>query len=270
MIPDTFAYASPTSMAEAFDLLARENTIILAGGQTLSTRLKHRRLRPDMVVDLRRLDLHDCDVADNILTVSALVPQARVQEVVRGGPFDFLARVGDQVGDPAIRAQGTLVGALCAHEPQGDWPAAALALDAELEIVSAEGSHRVEYGAWLGVGGTCAPGSFVRSVRIPRPPSDTSQSYHKVKHAAVGWCIAGAAIVTSDQHARIAVSGAVATPQRLQGLEAHLVSGEGDFRDVLQSDLEGLTFQGDHYASAGYRRKRLSVLLSRTLGLDHP
>ena len=117
-------------------------------------------------------------------------------------------------------------------------------------------------------------GEIVTAVHLPYQKEDSRSTYRKVKHNAVGWSIASAAISLEPgeggacRKARIAVSGAPSHPQRLPALEAALTAGPYEaehLRAAIEEALDGLTFRGDHYASADYRRTRLGILLSRTL-----
>ncbi|HEX4721103.1 MAG TPA: FAD binding domain-containing protein, partial [Pseudonocardiaceae bacterium] len=57
MIPDTFQYAAPATLAEAVAVLATDPAnVALAGGNGLLTLLKRGELSPTTVVDLRKLD----------------------------------------------------------------------------------------------------------------------------------------------------------------------------------------------------------------------
>ena len=48
-----------------------------------------------------------------------------------------------QVGDPQVRARGTIGGSLAHADPAGDLPAVAMALDAEIHAVSNEGERTI-------------------------------------------------------------------------------------------------------------------------------
>jgi len=55
----------------------------------------------------------------------------------------LLAEVAPQIGDVQVRNRGTLGGSLVHADPASDWPAAILALDAELAIAGPNGRRTV-------------------------------------------------------------------------------------------------------------------------------
>jgi xanthine dehydrogenase YagS FAD-binding subunit len=89
-----FAYARPASLAEAAMLLVRPGAKAIAGGTNLVDLMKEGVEQPNLLVDLRRLPLHEIrEGADGGLSLGALVPNAdtaydrRVEE-----RFPLLAR----------------------------------------------------------------------------------------------------------------------------------------------------------------------------------
>lgn len=269
MIPSSFAYVRPETISDAISFLQRDGAVALAGGHTLMTELKHRLRRDKLVVDLNALPLTTIASDRHGMTIDAMVRQDMLMDAARGNALSLLADVGETAGDPSIRARGTFAGALCAAERQGDWAAAALALDAQLHIMSATGERIEDYGQWLAAGAVIPPGEMVTAVRLTAPPKGAVQGYRKVKHVAIGWSIASVAFVVAPEFARISVSGAPDRPCRLSAVERHLVSGEGSLKEALCVDFKRMTFQGDSYASAEYRRHRLTVLIERTVHEFH-
>ena len=182
----------------------------------------------------------------------------------RGTPYDLLAIVGHAAGDPAIRARGTVVGAICAIEPGGDWLAAALALDALICVRNADGEQVRRVADFVEAGGLPS-GQLAVGLIVPSPPPGVQAEYIKVKHAAIGWSIASAALVLGRDHARIAVSGAVRRPARLRCTESAWLARGDKLALAIEEDFSQLEFIGDAYASANYRKRRLKTLLVRAL-----
>ncbi|MCG8493795.1 MAG: hypothetical protein MI743_19405 [Sneathiellales bacterium] len=114
-------------------------------------------------------------------------------------------------------------------------------------------------------GQVCQKGELATRVDLKRPRAGAAQGYRKVKHAAIGWSIASLAFNISPGFARLAVSGATSIPCRLEHVEQHLITGDGSLNDAIEADFERVTFEGDSYASASYRKKRLAVLVNRTI-----
>ncbi|WP_420560594.1 FAD binding domain-containing protein [Tepidicaulis sp.] len=279
MIPAAFDYARPATLEEAASLLSQEGgAALLAGGQSLITELKQRRASPRAVIDLNAItELSAIEHGPDGVRIGAMVRQAELlRDATVQKRLPLLCETGAAAGDPMIRRLGTLAGALCEAEPGGDWVAAALALEAEVEIYGKDGTRRMpaaDFVTGIKPAGSLQ-GEIVTAVHLPYQKEDSRSTYRKVKHNAVGWSIASAAINLEPggggtcRKARIAVSGAPSHPQRLPALETALTAGPYDaerLRAAIEEALQGLTFRGDHYASADYRRTRLGILLSRTL-----
>ncbi|QKG70648.1 FAD binding domain-containing protein [Erythrobacter mangrovi] len=263
MIPATFSYAAPKSPQEALDLLsAHLGSMILAGGHTLLTALKQRKARAAMLVDIAHVGLDRLEIDDQgNLVIGAAVKQAALAEFCNRNGWALLAEIGAKSGDPMIRARGTFVGALCAAEPGGDWAAGALALDTEIRLLTQDGERMMRLGGYLA---DPKPGPhLVLEAIIPASMRDRPQGYEKVKHAAIGWSIASVAHVRAEIGLQVAVSGALARPQRLPILEQRDMASfeQAELDAAIANALDQLSFVGDRYAPADWRKRRLGLLL---------
>jgi carbon-monoxide dehydrogenase medium subunit len=143
----SFAYAKPSSVAQALELLERhgEDARVLAGGQSLIPSLNMRLSTPALLVDIGALrELAAIEVKGDRLSIGALVTHAALErsaEVAKHVPL--LAQAVPHVAHAAIRNRGTLGGSLALADPAAEYPACALALDAQLVLRSAKGERRV-------------------------------------------------------------------------------------------------------------------------------
>jgi len=262
MIPATFAYEAPKTPEAALELLAaNEGAVLLAGGHTLLTALKERTLRPAMLVDIARIGLDRLELdASGDLVIGAGVNQAMLAEFCDEHGWPLLAEIGVKSGDPMIRARGTFVGALCAVESGGDWVAAALALDVKVKLLTHDGEQVLRLDDYIN---KPKPNPhLVLEAIVPASMRKVPQGYEKVKHAAIGWSVASVAHVQTDKGIQLAATGAIARPQRLTQLEEDVVSlNDGDPMEAIEASLSSLSFVGDRYAPADWRRKRLKLVL---------
>jgi aerobic carbon-monoxide dehydrogenase medium subunit len=142
-----FAYAKPSSVAEALELLERHGDAarVLAGGQSLIPSLAMRLSSPALLVDIGALrELRGIAAKDGRLAIGALVTHTELErsaEVARHVPL--LAQAVPHVAHPAIRNRGTLGGSLALADPAAEYPACALALDATLVLRGGKGERRV-------------------------------------------------------------------------------------------------------------------------------
>ncbi len=283
MIPVAFDYARPTTLPDAHDLLLKSGVdadiAILAGGQSLLSALKKRKRKPTMVLDLGGIDeLSDVRVEKDTLHVGAMMRQAEfVHHPFISERAPIFLEVAASAGDPMIRRRGTLVGAFCEADPAGDWVPAGLVHDATVVLHGLENSDPVSLETFIAKprATRIGRGEIVTWARLPAMPVDARFAYRKCKHISIGWSIAGVAVLLKlDSHgqcswARIAASGALATPQRLrsleQALEGIVLSDERAVDLLVRDNLGGMEFVGDNYASADYRAERLAVHIRRTL-----
>lgn len=142
-----FAYAKPSTVAQALELLERHGDAarVLAGGQSLVPSLNMRLSSPELLVDIGALaELRQISVQKGVLSIGALVTHAALErspEVAKHVPL--LAQAVPHVAHPAIRNRGTLGGSLALADPAAEYPACALALDAQIVLRSAKGERRV-------------------------------------------------------------------------------------------------------------------------------
>jgi aerobic carbon-monoxide dehydrogenase medium subunit len=142
-----FAYAKPSTVAQALELLERHGDAarVLAGGQSLMPSLNMRLSSPELLVDIGALaELRQISVQKSVLSIGALVTHAALErspEVAKHVPL--LAQAVPHVAHPAIRNRGTLGGSLALADPAAEYPACAVALDAQIVLRSAKGERRV-------------------------------------------------------------------------------------------------------------------------------
>jgi aerobic carbon-monoxide dehydrogenase medium subunit len=215
VIPAAFEYEKPDHIARAVALLVENGSdaCVLAGGQTLLTRLKARTVTPRVIVDLAALDdLRVIERPDDAFTIGALVTQTEIlesAELIRSVPiFQINAAM---LGDPIVRNRGTLVGALAAAEPAGDWPAIALALDARLRTTSSAGSREIAADAFFA--GACTttllPSELITHVTLPAPTSPRRMAYQSLRHP-------------TSNYARVGVAAIVETPDGGQCIDCRV------------------------------------------------
>src|SRR5260370_35709581 len=130
MFPAKFAYIAPKSLQEAVGLLEDPDAKVIAGGHSLLPLMKLRLAQPKLLVDIGRIPgLSYVRREDGVLAIGAMTTYRQIQmspEVHQAAPV--LADAAHEVGDPQVRAKGTLAGALAHADPAGDLPAVALAL----------------------------------------------------------------------------------------------------------------------------------------------
>lgn len=163
----------PTSLAEALDALAqRPDATVLAGGTDVMVETNFGHRRPTDVIALRQVpELRQWhhDTARGVLRVGAGVPWAAMERGELAHLSPALAQAARTVGSPQIRAAGTLGGNLGTSSPAGDGLPVLWALDATIEVASADRVRRVPANEFtVGVKRhVLQPGELITAVEFP-------------------------------------------------------------------------------------------------------
>ena len=144
-------YEAPTTVAEAIDLLAEhgDEASVLAGGQSLIPLLALRLARPEVLIDINRVDeLSGVSAADGHVTIGAMTREYVAEESgTVADTLPLLAAALPLIGHEAIRSRGTIGGSLAHADPAAELPAVARALDAEFVVRGPSGMRVIPRGA---------------------------------------------------------------------------------------------------------------------------
>ena len=136
MVPGAFEYFAPRSLPEAVKFLSehRDDVKVLSGGQSLLPLMKMRLAKPAYVVDLGRVPGLDNITEDgNHFVLGALVTHAQIENShLLKSKCPLLPQTATTIADVQVRNRGTIGGSVAHADPAGDWPAAVVALDAEI------------------------------------------------------------------------------------------------------------------------------------------
>ena len=275
MIPASFDYEAPKTLDEAFAILSKnEDAKLLAGGHSLLPAMKLRLAAPSVLVDLSRIEgLAYIREAGDKIAIGAMTTHADVAAsdlLERDSPL--LKQTAQQIGDVQVRNRGTIGGSLAHADPAADYPAAILALDAELVARTSSGERTIAARDFFtGLFTTdLKPGEIITEIRV-RKTRDGSTAYEKFHHPASGFAVAGVAVVVHTkggniQHAEIGITGIAASAYRATRAEQEL---RGKPASVIaaasQHAADGVEPLSDYFASAEYRRHLAAVYTQRAL-----
>lgn len=279
MFPATFDYKAPASLSEALTLLGQNSEAkALAGGQSLLPLMKLRLAAPATLVDLRNVPEMKGIRGDGggvILGAMTSYFQAVDSPLVQQ-KTPLIVQALRQVGDPQVRARGTIGGSLAHADPAGDLPAVALALNGRMHIVGPKGEREVTARDFFVDMLTTAlePDELLTWARFEATDTPrTGTAYVKHRHPASGYAVVGvAAVVMLDEagnctEARVGVTGAGGHAMRATGVEQAL-SGKPFVAMAAEASThaaDGLDLLSDAYASAEYRGHLTRVLTLRAL-----
>jgi carbon-monoxide dehydrogenase medium subunit len=277
MFPAKFAYAAPTSLQEAVGLLEDPDAKILAGGHSLLPLMKLRLAQPKLLVDIGRIPgLSYIRSEDGQLAIGAMTTYREIQfsqEVARVAPV--LAEAVHEVGDPQVRAKGTLAGALAHADPAGDLPAVVLALGGTVRALGPNGERDIDFDGFFVdmLTTTLQEREIIREVRLRVQPPGSGAAYHKFDQPASHYALTGVcAVVTLNAGAigsvRLGVTGVGPKAYRPTAVEQALVgkpAEEEAVKAAVQTVADGIDVQGDIHASPEYRAHLARVLTRRAV-----
>jgi carbon-monoxide dehydrogenase medium subunit len=279
MIPSAFEYHRPTSLAEATRLLAStEDAKILAGGHSLLPMMKLRLATPSTVIDIGRLaELRGIQEADGAIIIGANVTHYEAEtSAVLQQKCPMLAETAAAIGDVQVRNVGTIGGSVAHADPAADWPAALLAVNAELTLSKTGGTRTVSATDFFVdlLMTVMEADEILTSIRVNANAPRTGGAYLKVPQPASGFALAGvAAQVTlgtdnTIQQIAVGITGvdnkafrATATESALQGQTAT----EAAIRQASAQATDGAEALEDIHASAEYRLHLARVYTKRAL-----
>ena len=258
-----FEYHRPSSVADAAQALgANEDAKLVAGGMTLLPTMKQRLAAPSDIIDLNGIaELAGISRDGDTLVIGAMTRHAAVgrsDEVKAAIPA--LAHLASHIGDAQVRNRGTIGGSLANNDPAADYPAAALALGAEI-VTDQRSIPADDY--FVGMFETALePAEIIREVRFPIPEK---AGYVKFPNPASRYALVGVFVARAkDGSVRVAVTGAGPSVFRVEAMEAALAA---DFRpealDGITVSADGLN--SDMHAGAEYRAHLIGVIAKRAV-----
>ncbi|WP_167005844.1 xanthine dehydrogenase family protein subunit M [Mumia sp. ZJ430] len=268
MIPSPFSYRRASSVDHALDLLVEhgDEAKLLCGGHSLLPLMKLRLANPTTLVDIRTLsELRGIRADGDRLLIGAATRHRELEndpDVARMAPL--LAKAAATIGDPQVRARGTIGGSVVHADPAADLAAALLALDATVTLRGPRGTREVAISDFFVDFWQTAiePDEVLTMITVPSSV-DLPVSFVKFHQRAQDWAIVGVAAVGGTSP-RVALVNMAATPVRARAVEEALTNGAGIADAAALADV-GTAPSKDLRADATYRRHLARVMTARAL-----
>ena len=249
---------------------------LLAGGHSLIPMMKLRLAQPAHLIDIGAVrDLAQIKEEGGRIVIGGLTTHREVEtSSVIKGKLAMLAECAALIGDVQVRNRGTIGGSLAHSDPAADYPAAILALEAEIRVEGANGARTIKAEEFFLDLMTTAVGhgEILTQVSIAPLPARTGAAYIKHRQPASGFALVGvAAVVTLDAQgncarARVAITGLAAKAFRARAVEAALVGKPAAaIADAASHAADGVDALGDIHASAEFRSELARVYTRRAL-----
>ena len=275
-----FAYACPTTLPEAIELLASHDgdAKAIAGGQSLVPMLAFRLAQPTLLVDLRKLaDLRGIRISDAGVTLGAMVRWRDIEDDERLETAHPLLKAAiAHVAHYQIRNRGTVGGSIAHADPAAEMPGIAMTCDAEIAVVGKSGAHVIQAADFFQGALTTAltPDEIIVEIRLPAWPAARRWGFQEFARRRGDFAMAAAAVFY-DQDARgkarnahVGVIGVGDRPLRLTAVEDVLNGESIDEATIAKADAAtsaAVDPQDDIHASAAYRRSLVGTMVERAL-----
>jgi CO/xanthine dehydrogenase FAD-binding subunit len=279
MKPAPFDYRCPDSLEETIELLARYggDCKLMAGGQSLTPMLNFRVVKPEMIIDIRKvLEMDYVRQLPGFLHVGALT-RHRILETspVVAAALPIIPETMHHVAHLAIRNRGTIGGSLSHADPAAELPMLSRLLDADIQTRSVRGERTISAHDFFLGPLTNALEDDELLVRIDLPVLQPGTGWCFMEHArrAGDFALAavGAVVRIEDgivAEARVAMMGVGDTPLRCPDAEEALLGqapSDAQLDQAARVACASLEPRQDLHASAEYRKHLAQVLARRVL-----
>lgn len=279
MFPANFDYVAAKSLDEAVSLLARhkDDAKLLAGGHSLLPAMKLRLMQPAILIDISRIkDLSYIREEGGQVRIGATTTHFQIEssELLRR-VCPLLPETATHLGDMQVRNKGTIGGSLAHADPAADWPAAVIALNAEIIVVGPKGERAIKADEFFIELLTTAlkPGEIVKEIRFGVAKGVAGQAYMKVRHPASGFAVVGIAVnLTANGNkcatCSVGITGASFKAYRAGGVERALNGAALDSKSIAAAAghaTDGVQLNADLFASGEYRKRLARVYTQRAL-----
>ncbi len=279
----SLSFTAPTSVDEAVKILAGAPGMakVLAGGTDLLVQLRSGRVRPELIVDTKRIpELIGIREESGHFVIGASTPGTMLYEneaLTRAWPG--IVEGMDLIGSEQIQGRASLAGNLCNASPAADSVPALIAARATAVIAGPNGRREAPVEAIVtGPGQTSlAKGEFIVELHVPKPKPHQSDAYLRfIPRTEMDIAVVGVGVnVTLDANgvctdARV-VLGAVAPTQVVADEAAAALIGHRLDDDTL-SKLDAAAGRAckpinDKRGTIEYRIKIAGVLARRAAAI---
>ena len=285
----------PRSVEETCSLLSRygQDAQVVAGGTDLFVKMKHRRLVPSVLINIKRisgLDQIRGDANEGLQIGPLTTIQAIRDSVLIGEQFPVLSEAAGVLGTTQVRNLGTLGGNLGNASPSAEFAPPLLILDGSVRCVGRRGERMVRLEEFfVGPGkSVLEPDEIITDVHVPNPPacqgagraSRAQLVYlkHSLRRMDVAMAAAAVFVLLDGdvcRDVRIALGAVAPTPFRARKAEETLIgeqlSGDSSESELLEEVAQVASGESlpidDIRGYASYRRKVVGMLVRH--GLEH-
>jgi carbon-monoxide dehydrogenase medium subunit len=235
----------------------------LAGGMTLIATMKQRLAAPSDLIDIRHIaEMKGVRVTGSTVRIGAGTPHFEVAtSAALKAACPALSALAGMIGDPHVRHMGTMGGSVANDDPAADYPAAVLALNANVitnkRTIAADDFFR-------GLFETALEGSeLITAFEFEAP---AKAGYAKFANPASRFAMTGVFVArAADGSVRVAVTGAGSDGVfRHPGMEQALAANWSPDA-VASQQVDTSMMMADIHSSSEYRANLVKVMAKRAV-----
>ena len=276
-------YLAPVTADEAVKALGAAGARPLAGGTDLLVQLRAGRVRPDVIVDLKRVaGAVGIREEGGGFVIGAATSGAAIGEhaaLVKAWPG--VVEATNLIGSTQVQGRATLAGNLCNASPAADSVPAMISARAVCVIVGPAGRREAPVENICTAPGrtSLSPGEFVLEIRLPPRPARASDAYLRliprtemdiaVVGAGVSLTLDGAGVITE---AHVSLGAVAPTALLVAEAGAALVGSKLDEAALARLDAAARAACrpiSDKRGTAEYRTKIAGVLARRAAAIAY-
>ena len=179
----TLGYAAPSTIEDAVRILAGASGVakVLSGGTDLLVQLRSGRIKPDLIVDTKKIPgISGIREENGAFIIGAATSGAMIGEsepLKRAWPG--VVEAANLIGSTQIQGRASLAGNLCNASPAADSVPALIAARATCVVAGANGRREVAVESIVtGPGRTSLKGDeFILEFRLPKRPPRAADAY---------------------------------------------------------------------------------------------
>ena len=277
----TLTYQAPTTVQDAVRILAGTGGVVkvLAGGTDLLVQLRSGRVKPDLIVDTKKIPgLIGIREVDGGFVIGAATPGAVIGEcepLAKAWPG--VVEAANLIGSTQVQGRASLAGNLCNASPAADSVPALIAAKATCVIVGPKGRREAPVESIvIGPGRTSlARDEIVTEFHLPKRPPRSADAYLRfIPRTEMDIAVVGAGVsVTLDaggvcRDARVSLGAVAPTPLLVPEAGAALADGaptDGHIARAAALAQAAARPISDMRGDADYRRHLVGVLTRRAL-----
>ncbi|MGH7152826.1 MAG: FAD binding domain-containing protein [Acetobacteraceae bacterium] len=276
-------YASPTTVNEAVALLAGSTGLakLLSGGTDLLVQLRSGRVKPDLIVDTKKIPgMIGIREENGGFVIGAATPGVAIEaHAGLNRAWPGVVEAMDLIGSMQIQGRATLAGNLCNASPAADSVPAMIAAGAIAVIAGPKGRREVPVEAVpISPGRTSlAKDEFIVEIRLPKPVARTGDAYLRfIPRTEMDIAVVGCGVcVTLDAKgvcmvAKVSLGAVAPTPLVVQGAADALIGHTLDAATLAKLDAAAQAVCkpiNDKRGTIEYRTKIAGVLARRAAAI---